>query len=87
MAQMAQATRAFQSAGRSGGKRAMNAPNAPWAGSVAPNDSETTDARPYLVAELNAQFAESAKLEQTINVSCEALAKKEANLKGLGYGG
>jgi type I restriction enzyme M protein len=30
-----------------------------------------------LVAELNAQFAESAKLEKTI----------KANLKGLGYGG
>jgi len=32
---------------------------------------------PRLVAELNAQFAESAKLEKTI----------KANLKGLGYGG
>ena len=32
---------------------------------------------PRLVAELNAQFAESAKLEQTI----------KANLRGLGYGG
>ena len=31
---------------------------------------------PRLVAELHAQFAESAKLEQTI----------KANLKGLGYG-
>ena len=32
---------------------------------------------PRLVAELNAQFAESAKLEQAI----------KANLRGLGYGG
>ena len=32
---------------------------------------------PRLVAELNVQFAESAKLEQAI----------KANLKGLGYGG
>ena len=32
---------------------------------------------PRLVAELHAQFAESAKLEQAIN----------ANLRGLGYGG
>ena len=32
---------------------------------------------PRLVAELHAQFAESAKLEQVIN----------ANLRGLGYGG
>jgi type I restriction enzyme M protein len=32
---------------------------------------------PRLVAELHAQFAESAKLEQAI----------KANLKGLGYGG
>jgi type I restriction enzyme M protein len=32
---------------------------------------------PHLVAELNAQFAESAKLEQAIHV----------NLRGVGYGG
>jgi type I restriction enzyme M protein len=32
---------------------------------------------PRLVAELHAQFAESAKLEKLIN----------SNLKGLGYGG
>ena len=32
---------------------------------------------PRLVAELHAEFAESAKLEQAIN----------ANLRGLGYGG
>ena len=32
--------------------------------------------RPRLVAELHAQFAESAKLEQAI----------KANLEGLGYG-
>ena len=32
---------------------------------------------PRLVAELHAQFVESAKLEQTI----------KANLRGLGYGG
>ncbi len=32
---------------------------------------------PCLVAELQAQFAESAKLEQVI----------KANLRGLGYGG
>jgi len=32
---------------------------------------------PSLVAELHAQFAESAKLEQAI----------EANTRGLGYGG
>lgn len=32
---------------------------------------------PRFVAELNAQFAESAKLEQAIN----------ANLRGVGYGG
>jgi type I restriction enzyme M protein len=32
---------------------------------------------PRLVAELHAQFAESAKLEQAI----------KANLRGLGYGG
>jgi len=32
---------------------------------------------PRLVAELEAQFAESARLEQTIR----------ANLRGLGYGG
>lgn len=43
--------------------------------------------RPRLVAERHAEFAESAKLEQAINVSCEALAKWEANLRGLGYGG
>jgi type I restriction enzyme M protein len=42
---------------------------------------------PRLVAELHAQFAESAKLE---HLSAEALAKVEAikaNLRGLGYGG
>jgi type I restriction enzyme M protein len=33
--------------------------------------------RPILVAELHAQFAESAKREQAI----------KANLRGLGYGG
>ncbi len=37
-------------------------------------DHQTT---PRLVAELNAQFAESAKLEETT----------KANLRGLGYGG
>ena len=42
---------------------------------------------PHLVAELHAQFAESAKLEQAINLSAVALAKVEANLRGLGYGG
>ena len=36
-----------------------------------------TSAPPRLVAELHAQFAESAKLEQAI----------KANLRGLGYGG
>ena len=40
-----------------------------------------------LVAELHAQFAESAKLEQAINPSAGGLAKAEANLRGLGYGG
>ncbi len=33
--------------------------------------------KPGLVAELHAQFAESAKLEQAI----------QSNLRGLGYGG
>lgn len=42
---------------------------------------------PRLVAELHAQFAESAKLEQAINSSAVAWAKVEANLRGLGYGG
>jgi len=32
-------------------------------------------------------FFESAKLEQGINLSTVALAKVEANLRGLGYGG
>ena len=36
-----------------------------------------TEKMPRLVAELHAQFAESAKLEQSI----------KANLRGLGYGG
>ena len=36
-----------------------------------------TEKMPRLVAELHAQFAESAKLEKAI----------KANLKGLGYGG
>ena len=41
-------------------------------------DSEPFDQKMQrLVAELNSQFAESAKLEQAI----------KANLKGLGYGG
>ena len=41
-------------------------------------DSEPFDQKMQrLVAELNSQFAESAKLEQAIR----------ANLKGLGYGG
>lgn len=44
----------------------------------ADNDSEAFDEKmPRLVAELHAQFAESAKLEQAI----------KANLNGLGYGG
>ncbi len=42
------------------------------------DDSEPFEKKmPRLVAELNAQFAESAKLEKTI----------QANLRGLGYGG
>jgi type I restriction enzyme M protein len=36
-----------------------------------------TEKMPSLVAELHAQFVESAKLEKTI----------KANLRGLGYGG
>lgn len=38
---------------------------------------ESVEMIPRLVAELNEQFAESAKLEQAI----------KANLAGLGYGG
>jgi type I restriction enzyme M protein len=42
------------------------------------NDGEPFEEKmPRLIAELNAQFAESARLEQAI----------KANLKGLGYGG
>ena len=41
------------------------------------NPALKSEPLPRLVAELHAQFAESAKLEQVIN----------ANLKGLRYGG
>ncbi len=54
----------------------MNAPNAPWVCTAAPNDSEATDAMPGLVAEPYDKCAESAKLEQVV----------KANLRGLGYG-
>jgi hypothetical protein len=42
-----------------------------------PKNTSAPSAPPRLVAELHAQFAESAKLEQAI----------KANLRGPGYGG
>ncbi len=50
---------------------------APMATTCRPVGTESRGASPRLVAELHAQFAESAKLEQAI----------QANLRGLGYGG
>ncbi len=50
---------------------------APVATTCRPFVTKTTEQMPRLVAELHAQFAESAKLEQAI----------KANLRGLGYGG
>jgi type I restriction enzyme M protein len=44
---------------------------------VEDDDEPFEEKMPRLVTELHAQFAESAKLEQTI----------KDNLKGLGYGG
>jgi len=66
----------------------MNAPNAPWVCTAAPNDSEATDAMPGLVAELHAQFAESTKLEHlsSVALSLSNGVKDEAiiaNLRGL----
>jgi type I restriction enzyme M protein len=43
---------------------------------------------PRLVAELHAQFAESAKLEQAIKVNLPAhRSKQREGGRGLGYGG
>ena len=49
----------------------------PVATTCRPVGTESQGTSPHLVAELHAQFAESAKLEQAI----------KANLRGLGYGG
>jgi hypothetical protein len=49
----------------------------PVATTCRPVGTESQDTSPRLVAEMHAQFAESAKLEQAI----------KANLRGLGYGG
>ena len=49
----------------------------PVATTCRPFGTESQGQSPRLVGELQAQFAESAKLEQAI----------KANLKGLGYGG
>ena len=49
----------------------------PMATSCRPSGTRIQNRPPRLVAELHAQFAESAKREQDI----------KANLRGLGYGG